>query len=336
MSDGNNGPQAMARLLQGGFRRHLGIEVSIDSLNALSGGASAETWQFRYAPQSEPQNISTAILRRSSLQQASQFSTAIAKRTEAAVQQLCAGYGIPVPDILFCLEDDDGLGEGYVMDCVSGETLPRRILKAAAGNNSGPALAEQCGRILGTLHGIDIAPLTDQLEDQSPRRQLDALETLYRSYRQPSAVFELAFRYLRDHAPEGEPLTLVHGDFRNGNLVIDNRGIAAVLDWELCHLGHPIEDLGWLCVNAWCFGSALPVGGFASLDPLLAAYEAETGRRVTPDQLRYWQLFGTLRWGVICLFQAHCHSSGLEPSLEKAAIGRRVAETEIDMLNLME
>ncbi|MDX1694334.1 MAG: phosphotransferase family protein [Ketobacteraceae bacterium] len=337
MSDEHRHDRAeLRRKLELAFRRHLGLEVLVTRAQPLSGGASAAIWRFDYQLSGGNDGLHNAIFRCSADEQAPRFATAIAKHTEAAVQQLCTRANIPVADILFCLDDADALGEGYVMDCVTGETIPRRILRDPALASVRSQLASQCGRILGRIHRIDFNTLTGQLDDQSPIKQLDRLEALYRSYGRPSAVFEVAFHWLRDHRPKDEPLSLVHGDFRNGNLVIDGNGIAAVLDWELCHLGHPVEDLGWLCVNAWRFGSDLPVGGFGDIETLLDAYQEETGRRVTPEELRYWQVFGTLRWGIICLFQANRHTSGQTRSLELAAIGRRVAETEIDLLNLLE
>jgi hypothetical protein len=128
---------------------------------------------------------------------------------------------------------------------------------------------------------------------------------------------------------------VVHGDFRTGNLLVDRRGLAAVLDWELAHLGDPLEDLGWFCVRAWRFGSPKPAGGFGTRARLVAAYEAHGGGPVDPAVLRWWEVMGTLSWGVICLIQAATHLSGASRSVELAAIGRRVAETELDLLRLL-
>ena len=112
-------------------------------------------------------------------------------------------------------------------------------------------------------------------------------------------------------------------------------GLRAVLDWELAHLGDPIEDLGWFCVRAWRFGSTDPAGGFGSRDELLAAYEAAGGGAVDPAELHWWEVLGTLKWGVICVMQATAHLTGLSRSVELAAIGRRVCETEHDLLELL-
>jgi len=135
----------------------------------------------------------------------------------------------------------------------------------------------------------------------------------------------LAFRWLGDNRPSRSAQGVVHGDFRNGNLIVGPDGIRAVLDWELSHLGDPLEDLGWLCVKAWRFGSPLPVGGFGSVDQLVGAYEGASGTTVDRTALHWWEVLGTLRWGVICIVQTVTHLSGTLRSVELAAIGRRSA-----------
>ena len=109
-----------------------------------------------------------------------------------------------------------------------------------------------------------------------------------------------------------------------------------MLDWELTHAGNPAEDLGWLCVKAWRFGGGPPVAGLGSREELLAAYRAAGGADITLEELRWWEILGTLRWGVICLTQAWAHLSGAHRSVELAAIGRRVCEQEWDLLLLLD
>ncbi len=108
-----------------------------------------------------------------------------------------------------------------------------------------------------------------------------------------------------------------------------------MLDWELPHLGEPLEDLGWFCVRAWRFGSALPAGGVTTREALVDAYEAAGGRPVDREALRWWEVLGTLKWGVICVMQAWGHLSGASRSVELATIGRRVCENEWDLLGLL-
>jgi len=153
-----------------------------------------------------------------------------------------------------------------------------------------------------------------------------------------TATFEWAFRWLDGHRPAPSPQRLVHGDFRMGNLIVDESGLAAVLDWELVHLGEAYEDLAWFCIRAWRFGAPehLGAGGLGSVETFLSAYEAAAGEPVDRATFRWWLTLATLRWGVICRFQAERHLSGQTPSVELAAIGRRVSETEWDILDLLE
>ena len=143
--------------------------------------------------------------------------------------------------------------------------------------------------------------------------------------------------WLKQNQPEPVETVLVHGDFRLGNLIVDESGLAAVLDWELAHLGDPREDIAWLCVNSWRFGqSQNRVGGFGQLEELLEAYEASGGHAFTADQIDWWEILGSLKWGIMCMIMYEAFRSGADASVERAAIGRRVSETEIDLINLLE
>ena len=108
---------------------------------------------------------------------------------------------------------------------------------------------------------------------------IDQWRNAYHMTNWPRPVISLAFRWLDDHCPPppARPC-VVHGDFRHGTLIIGPDGVRAVLDWELAHIGDPMEDLGWICVNAWRFGVVdKPVGGFGSREDLWAGYEAAGG-----------------------------------------------------------
>ena len=149
-------------------------------------------------------------------------------------------------------------------------------------------------------------------------------------------MFELALRWLADHDPgPSREMTLVHGDFRHGNLIIGPDGVRAVLDWEIAHLGDPMEDLGWICTNSWRFGEIdKPVGGFGSREDLFAGYE-EAGRKVDPERVMFWEVMGTLRWGIMCGRMMQRFRNAPDHPMEQAVIGRRPSETEIDLLRLV-
>jgi len=220
---------------------------------------------------------------------------------------------------------------------VDGEALPRRLLSDDAFAGVRGQLAFECGAELARIHAIDVAPFGDRLvADDHIARLRDVLDLV--SGHHPA--LEAGFRHLEVRPPPERPVALVHGDFRTGNLLVrpdtDPRpGLAAVLDWELAHLGNPIEDLGWFCVRAWRFGAPHRAGGFGGADELLDGYASVSGETIDPVELDWWELFGTLRWGVICAVQAESHLSGAVRSVELATIGRRACENEYDALALM-
>ena len=148
-------------------------------------------------------------------------------------------------------------------------------------------------------------------------------------------AFEFALHWLRSHRPDPGRTTVVHGDFRSGNLIIDPDGIRAVLDWELAHVGDPREDLGWLCARVWRFGAPAAVGGMGTVPDLLDAYAQHGGDRLEPADLFWWQVLATLRWGAICLEQARVHLAGEFRSVELAVIGRRAAEMEYELMRML-
>ena len=298
----------------------------------LSGGASQETWSFDIE---QPGGNVGAILRRAPQGYGAAPARAAGLNAEAILMQRAYDAGVPSPRVLHVLQPDEGLGTGFIMERVEGETIPRKILRDQEFAQVRPKLARQLGSVLAGIHGLELSTLPE-LRRMTAAKEIAELERDYRSFDWPRPVFELALRWLRDRDPgPSAEITLVHGDFRHGNLIIGLDGLRAVLDWELAHFGDPMEDLGWVCVNSWRFGHIdKPVGGFGSREELFAGYEA-AGRSVDPDRVMFWEVMGTLRWGVMCCGMMQRFRIGPEHSVERAMIGRRSSETEIDLLRLL-
>jgi aminoglycoside phosphotransferase (APT) family kinase protein len=307
----------------------LGAGVRVEGLARLSGGASRETWRFDAVAANGDRR--PLVLRRDP---PGRPSAPGGMGLEARALRAAHAAGLPVPVVL---ADDDGRerfgAAGMVMERVEGEAIARRILRDDRYRRARARLAAQCGACLARLHAVPPSEVPGLPDEDA----LTATRLWYDQLGQPSATFEWAFRWLDAHRrpATSNPTAIVHGDFRLGNLMVDADGLRAVLDWELVHVGDPLEDLGWLCTKAWRFGQELPVGGFGRYDELIAAYEAAGGVPVDPEALRWWEMFGTLRWGVICMGQAAVHLLGTLRSVELAAIGRRVCEQEWDLLELL-
>ena len=307
----------------------LGEELGgpVAEVRRLSGGASKETWAFTAGGR-------PLILRRSPGGQV--ITTAASLAAEAALIQAAGAAGVTAPKVVRVCDDADGVGEAFVMEAVAGETLGRRIVRDEAFAAIRPGLAPRCGAEMARIHAVPLAGLPT-LETTDAAAVIARYEAAYREMGARRPVLEAAFVWLRNLAPAPVDPVLVHGDFRNGNLIVDPAsGLAAVLDWELAHLGDPAEDLGWICVNSWRFGGADPVGGFGAYQDLLAGYAEAGGGTVSLARLRYWQAVGSLKWAVMCLMMYASYASGRDPSVERAMIGRRTSEAEIDLVVLME
>lgn len=317
-------------------RAFAGQHGRIENLRRLTGGASQQTWSFDWSRRDAPPEA--LILRRNIRGDQAQ---SLGSATEYTLIEVAHAADVPVPETRFLLCEDDDLGNGYVMTRLEGETIPRKILRDAEYAAALPRMTEQAGRILARIHATDVSRI-EGLPGPDPgvapaMQALRQYRGLIDQFGEPHPMFEVAMRWLEDHMPETRVQTLVHGDFRNGNLMVGPEGIVAVLDWELAHIGDPIEDLGWLCVKSWRFGVVdRPVGGFGQIEDLCTAYLEAGGRDATPERIKYWMVYGTLRWGVICQVQASIHRMGASRSVELAAIGRRVCETEWDLLELLE
>ena len=307
------------------LRPVLGADVAIAELRALTGGASRSTWAFDAVT---PEQNRSLILRTGP---PDDFHADM--ELEAQVQTLAAAAGAPVPRVLIADNSPAALGNPFLIcDEVAGETIPRRIERRLddAGRER---LLRQCAHALAAIHsadpdGADLSRL-DQVAQW--RERLDAMGDT-------TATFEWAFRWLSRNRPEPSPPVLVHGDFRMGNLIVDGSDLAAVLDWELVHIGEVYEDLAWFCIRAWRFGAPVQrgAGGLGSIESFLSGYEQASGFTVDRVGFRWWLILATLRWGVICRYQAERHLSGQTRSVELAAIGRRVCETESDLLDLLD
>lgn len=337
---------AFNRALENVLCRQLPGFKSLIACEQLTAGASQETWRIRIACNADAGAQGTgeggesllALRRCQPSAQAHSSVGQISLDTEARLFQLAAAAGIPGPGVRYVLQPEDGLGSGFIMEWLEGETLGQRIVRAEELAAVRPALARECGQILGRIHALDwqSAGLAEVLPQVDPATLVDETWAAYCALDVPVPMIDYSWRWLRANLPQQWRTTLVHGDFRNGNLMVTAQGINAVLDWELAQIGDPVRDLGWLCVNSWRFGKdALPVGGFGEIDDLLAGYRETSGFDVPRHELAFWQVFGSFWWAMATLQMANAWRTGETPSLERPVIGRRSSEAQMDCVNLL-
>lgn len=305
--------------------------VKINNLKKLTAGASKNTYSFIINVSGEDKKYILRSVEDPSLEHDTQISIQL----EAEVLQAAQAYGIKVPRVSYILQPGDDLGEGYVMDFLEGETIARKIIRDARFKYSREVLASQFGQELAKIHALDQGMVAN-LPSSNLTQTLARFRADIDAYSPSRPVFEYAYQWLINNQPMSvEHSSIVHGDFRNGNVMVDEQGLVAVLDWELCHVGDPMEDLAWLLLNPWRFGNRdLAVGGVGREEELFAAYTS-AGGRLDIDRVRYWQVACTLRWGLTCCYSGFIYEKSDEKKLEHALIARRVSETETDLLTLL-
>jgi aminoglycoside phosphotransferase (APT) family kinase protein len=323
------------------LRRKTGSDVAIEDCELLMGGASRAAYSMNVTcRRGDWVGVHRSVLRMDLGGKI--YAASLGRYEESKVLERVRAHGVKAPRVLWASADPADLGRPFViMERVDGETLGTRILRRPDLDRARKLLPSQMGAELARIHaadasGLDFLPRPEDGESgaravlRRARPELDAID-------EPHLALEIAWSWLWERAPAGSRQVLVHGDFRLGNLVVNEEGLAAVLDWEFTALGDPHEDLAWPFVRDWRFRKdGLRFSGLSDGADFLDAYSRASAVRPDPRALRYWEILGNFRWALGCLTQARRHLSGQEPSVELASLGRRAAEMEFEMMELME
>jgi aminoglycoside phosphotransferase (APT) family kinase protein len=320
-----------------------GSSVQVVAARQLTGGASRDTWaidvEIAAGPDAGKHNL---VLRRDmggNIQ-----DEALTRDQEFRMLSAAFAAGVMVPRPRWLCTDPAVLGVPFfVMDRLEGESVGRRIIREPALADGRVRLPGQLGEQLARIHridagaaGLDFLPHGDLELSPAQTAVRRTAAQLWKSG-EPHPALELGLRWLEAHAPACPRTVLAHGDFRIGNVMVGPDGLRGVFDWEFAHIGDPAEDLAWPCVRSWRFGNdQLRMGGIAAPDAFFTAYEKASGRTVDRRAVAYWEILGNLRWAVGCIAQAYRHLTGQAPSIELASLGRRTAEMELELLDLIE
>lgn len=324
----------------------VGMPVDVQKVWRLGGGASKEAWAVDAVVQRQGQGqVKQWLVRRMGGGVLHDHTVSLA--TEHAVIRAAHAAGVPVPRPLGFIADLAGR-DAFVMDRVGGEGVGRRIVRDLNLDTHAQAARElprQMAAALAGIHRISRVAVPELPapadRDMAAQRTVAQLERKLDEAGEPHPAIELGLQSLRRRisdsgADQPHDVVLVHGDFRLGNLLVDEAGLVAVIDWEFAHWGHALEDLAWPLVRAWRFGrDDRRLGGVGDLVPYLTAYNEAAGTTYTPTQLAWWELAGNVRWAITCLTQARRHLSGAEPNVELAVLGRLACEVEHEILHLL-
>ena len=308
--------------------------VSISDEGRLAGGAIQENRALDVEIAGGPHEGRHALVLRTEARSSVPLSQPVAH--QFAYLKLARSFGMTVPEPLWQSDDPGILGAPFcLMRRVPGEALGNRVVRQGAN----PALAERLGRELARLHAIATPDDALAFLGAPPTDPAAASIALYRGFldreAMPHPVIEWGLRWLETHPVAPGEIVLCHHDFRTGNYMVEDGRLTGILDWEFAGWSDPMEDVAWFCARCWRFGAnALEAGGIADRGPFYAGYEDESGRRIEPDKIHFYEVMAHVRWAVIALHQCARHLSGAEPDLELALIGRRLPELEHEILAL--
>jgi aminoglycoside phosphotransferase (APT) family kinase protein len=336
-------PAEMRSRLEAFLTAKAGAPATVTAARHLTGGASRETWAVDVDISGGELAGRHALVLRGDMGGEIQ-EEALSRSQEFHLLAAANEAGVLAPRPCWLCDDPAVLGISFfLMDRLEGESVGRRVVREPTLAEARKKLPRQMAEQLARIHPIPldhpaVAPLPHPPHGTSPAlAALNATMQHLWKLGEPHPALELAGRWLRNHLPAESELVLVHGDFRIGNLMIGPDGLRGVFDWEFAHVGDPHEDLAWPCVRSWRFGQdQLRLGGVGDAEEFFTAYESAARRRIDRAAIAFWEMLGNLRWAVGCIQQANRHLSGQAVSIELASLGRRTAEMELELLDLIE
>ncbi len=313
-----------------------GNGAQVSRFEKLGGGAIQENWALDVVISGGARAGRHALVLRTDAP--SRVAASHTRAQEFALLSVAWAGGVSVPEPFALATDTRVLGKPfYVMRRLAGTAAGHVLVRDDRWQGDRQALAHSLGRELARIHKI--SPPQAGLEflalpaGPPARSVVGDLRRWLDGYRMARPALEWGLRWLDRHAPPRGAVCLLHRDFRTGNYMVDDKGLTGILDWEFAGWGDPDEDIGWFCAKCWRFGAiAREAGGIGERQDFYRGYEEESGRRIDPDAIRYWEILAHARWAVVALQQGERYVAGEEASLDLALTGRRIAELEYEIL----
>jgi len=288
--------------------RQLGTDTArVANLQRIGVGRSRENWIFDLVgPDGECEPL---ILRRDP----DGGLVETDRRTEFAILTALEKSDVPAPHARWLDANGTGFGRPSLIMRREHGVCDYGVVNGDRPLAERVELAQAFCELLAAVHGVDWAALGlgDVLDDPGPEAARAELENWERILRKDQLEaypeLDLAIDRLRATAPRSSRTVLVHADFKPGNILLDDHGVVALLDWELAHLGDPIEDLGWVTQPLRVREHL--IDGAWSADDLVRHYARTTGTDVDPLALDWWRTFSTFKTAVMQV-------SGLKAFLE--------------------
>jgi aminoglycoside phosphotransferase (APT) family kinase protein len=307
----------LAEKLAAYLSRKLGRPAEVVNLDRISGGASRETYRFVLRAAIDGAPLERRLILRLD-PSASLIETD--RRTEFAAIAAFQGSDVPVPEPLWIEPDTADLGAAFMVmtEIATGEAHPLKLMQPPFARHSA-AIGRQKWTILGAIARADpqgggFAGIVAPVEPHACwRRELDLWETMLDADElEPQPIPRAAIRRLRRNPPPpAQRICIVHGDYRTGNFLVDPEGsICGILDWEMAHLGDPLEDLAWSLNRVWHFNNDERCGGLLPRQQAIAIWEKSSGLVADPQALHWWELFSCVKGQAIWISAAKEFQTG--------------------------
>ncbi len=286
-------------------------DLTVNDLARIPGGASRETYRFRAHAGGVERGL---ILRRDP--PSSLIETE--RNTEYRAYEAFHGLGLPVPEPVVLELDATALERPFfimeeIRDCTAGA-----ILSPDPFGEQRETIGRQFFTVLGRIAAVD--PRDVGLSDFDGETDIHdvALHEVARwekvvdeDEREPQPIVRAALRWLKRNPPPAQKIAVVHGDYRTGNFLYDSGGtIRAILDWEMAHLGDPLEDLGWAIDPLWSGGNVERAGGMLPREEALRLWEKASGLDADPAALAWWEVFASVKGAAIWISAAREYAEG--------------------------
>lgn len=307
--------------------------IEVTGTQKLSGGAIQENWLVTVTGLGSTER--QLVLRTDS---ESLVGSSLSKHDEFAIMKLAFESGVLVPEPIVYCDTDTALGRPFfLMQAIEGIALGQKVARDPALQGDKATLLSSLTAQLAKIHAIRPNAEVSAILGAPPDNLVASIIAEYREMldgvSRASPIIELALRRLELAPPDIREITFCHRDFRTGNYMVKDGQLTGILDWEFAGWSDPREELGWFCSRTWRFGADdYPAGGLASREELLSSYTSASGRHVSRRELDWWELLANIRWAVIAHQQADRLLRGGERSLELGLIGRRIHETEHEIL----
>lgn len=317
--------------------------VSVSNLYRIPGGASRETWSCDARWRENGKEVRRGFIFRRD-PDASLLETD--RDLEFRIMEAVAGHGVPVPRMYWLEQDPSWLDRPFfAMERIDGcETSPQKIVMDPRLHQVRTRIAQSFVNILAQIHAIDPSspalaflgappdPGGCALAEVAKWEAVVAKDTL-----EPQPVLRAAFRWMRRRLPApAQRIAVVHADYRTGNFLCDPEGeIRGILDWEMAHVGDPLEDVAWACIRPWRWAGNELIGGLVGRQEYYRMYEEASGREVDEDAIRFWEVLGNVKLAAIFITGARSFCDGRTRSAMMALLGRNIGRLELEIMDLM-